>query len=81
MRHLQILRDYRGKQTHDQLIPVGIYSPNDPLLWGLSNYLVHKGVAAWVGQDDPEPDALPDATEAEVETKPVQTRRPTRRKG
>jgi hypothetical protein len=53
MNTLRIVYDYRGRLTHDQLIAAGVYPSDDPMLHGLADYLVRKGVAVWVDAPPP----------------------------
>lgn len=48
MRMIRVFNNYGGRRTHEQRIPAGDYSEDDPRLFGLADYLIESGHAAEV---------------------------------
>ena len=49
MRMIRVFNNYGGRRTHEQRIPAGDYSEDDPRLFGLADYLIENGHAVQVG--------------------------------
>lgn len=56
MRLVRVLHNYGGHVTNDRRIEPGLYSEDDPRLFGAADYLIENGHAELAGMlPDPEP--------------------------
>ncbi len=56
MRLVRVLHNYGGHVTNDRRIEPGLYSEDDPRLFGVGDYLIENGHAELAGVlPDPEP--------------------------
>lgn len=56
MRLVRVLHNYGGHVTNDRRIEPGLYSEDDPRLFGAADYLIENGHAELAGVlPDPEP--------------------------
>ena len=64
MRLIRVLRNYGGHATNDQRIEPGVYSEDDPKVFGAGDYLIQNGHAELAGvAADPQPIEPPPAEE------------------
>lgn len=84
---IEVLRNFRGRMTGEQLIRPGIYDADDPRIYGIADYLVANGHARVIAVDPPpvaDVEAEIETTEAEaeaaVEFEPVENTRAVKRK-